>query len=69
MKFIEANHPVHPITKRQFSIGDRVEVKEYLIKLMDPCGINKLFKFCFKKCRNYKKFALKGGFSGEKEEE
>lgn len=27
MKFIEAKHPVHPITKKQFNLSDRVEVK------------------------------------------
>lgn len=68
MKFVEANHPVHPITKKPFNIGDRVEVKDYYIKLVDPCNINKVIKKCIKCCKNYKKWSLKGGCCGKKDD-
>lgn len=61
MKFIEANHPVHPITKKQFNLGDRVEVRQFFVKLLDPCNINKIISKCFKCLKSYKKYALKGG--------
>lgn len=69
MKFIESNHPVHPITKKSFNFGDRIEVKEFYIKLFDPCNMNKFIKKCFKNCKKYKKFALKGGFSGSSKDD
>ena len=42
IKFIEVNHPVHPITKKSFKFTERVVVKNFMYKLLDPCNLNVL---------------------------
>lgn len=69
MKYIEANHPVHPITKKPFNIGDRVEVKQFFVKLLDPCNLNRIIRKCFKCLKSYRKYALKGGCFSKNEDQ
>ena len=68
MKYIEANHPVHPISKKPFNIGDRVEVRDFYVKLLDPCNLNRIIHKCFKCLKGYRKYALKGGCFGKNDE-
>ena len=42
MKFIATNHPVDPLTKKNFNLWDRITVKDYCTKLFDPCGCYRL---------------------------
>ena len=47
MKFIAKNHPVDD-EKQNFSIMERITVKDYLFRLINPCGL-------YKSYRNYTK--------------
>jgi hypothetical protein len=57
IKFIEQYHPVHPLTKERFAYGQRVTVKDYQIKLWDPCYLYVVVKQCKKACGKYYKLS------------
>lgn len=55
VRFIAVNHPVHPITKEKFSLGDRTTVNGYTIKLLDPCKCHVVVGACKKFAKKYYK--------------
>jgi hypothetical protein len=57
IKFIEQYHPVHPLTKERFDYDQRVTVKDYAIKLWDPCSLYVLVRQCKKCCAKYYKLS------------
>lgn len=57
IKFIEQYHPVHPLTKERFDFSQRVTVKDYAMKLWDPCFIYVLARQCKKVCTKYYKLS------------
>lgn len=57
IKFVEQYHPVHPLTKERFDFGERVTVKDYAIKLWDPCFLYVLVRQCKKGCAKYYKLS------------
>ena len=68
VKFISANHPVHPLTKERFQMTDRVTVSSYHLKLCDACGCQRAGSACWRCCRAYTRFALRGGLAGRRAE-
>jgi hypothetical protein len=58
VKFISKNHPVDERGEK-FSIFERVTVKYYLLRLLNPMGSYQIYKFYKKWIKNFQEFERK----------
>jgi hypothetical protein len=57
VRYIAQNHPVHPITKQKFALGQRITVNDYATKLLDPCLLHVGLRVCKRVAKKYYKLS------------
>lgn len=68
MEFIAKNHPVDnsdPDEIKKFSIFERITVKDYCFRLINPCGCYKAYRNARRVNKNFRLHERKKKFSGK----
>jgi hypothetical protein len=68
MEFIAKNHPVDnsdPEEIKMYSILERITVKDYCFRLINPCGCYKAYKKARRVNKNFRQHERKKKFSGK----
>jgi hypothetical protein len=60
LNFVSQNHPVNPVTKRRFSLLDRLSVKDYGLKLLDCLCFYSIWQACGWGCKCLKRIEMRG---------
>ena len=68
MEFIAKNHPVDnsdPDEIKIYSIFERITVKDYCFRLINPCGCYKAYRKYRRRNKNFRQHERKKKFSGQ----